>query len=163
MLLVDSTKTKSLALLLSGISIFLLAAHTACTPRSEVIGGHVDPGVNSTESPVQSPQPSPVPSSSGVSGAAVTFYRDVLPILRSNNGRRNYRCLVCHSSYSKAEIVAKPRIMDAIISSIETQYMPPDKNRILPEDLEVLKLWRRSGMQHGTVDQTPPLDGALNQ
>jgi hypothetical protein len=153
-----SNRSRCLAKVFGGVLALLAFGNTGCFPQTQV-AAHRD----GTAQPSQLPTPRPSPSTGPTdqvdgTARAVTFYQDVLPILRSNTTDRIYRCTVCHAPYNNPEMVAKPRVIDAIIDAIETQYMPPFQNRMRAEDLEVLKLWRRSGMQTG--NQASPESGS---
>lgn|GEM_PF-1792834 len=113
----------------------------------------------------QSNSPTPIPSngSNGQTGQngsagdgngtqlkAPTFYQDVLPIMKKSTPGQNYKCSVCHPNYMDPKIVSVPATASGIITSIESGRMPLNGDPVSAADLEILKTWRRSGMQIGT-------------
>ncbi len=139
--------------------LFALVLSTSCVQRQSLADveapATVDPGTNPTA------QPSPTPSGTQQPQRVVTFYQDILPLLKLNEPRRQYECLQCHSAYAQPEKVAKARVVDDIIKSVESGFMPMNEgDRMWPQDIELLKLWRRSGLQIGTPPQATPQTAA---
>ncbi len=141
------------------ISLALLSfVLVACQPRPVSLDTdqQVAPIVQQSQSPSpigQVEQNGQIGNNNGgntVGAKAPTFYQDVLTVLKKNTLGQNYKCLVCHALYSDPKIVSVPRTADDIINSIEAGRMPLNGDAVSASDLEVLKTWRRSGMQIGT-------------
>jgi hypothetical protein len=149
-----------LAQIMGGVlALFSIWMNVGCNPQPQRFDAELYPGVDSTPAPIlsQTPAPSTLTPAQNPTGSAVTFYKDILPLLNTNLPDRQYECTQCHASYADPAVVAKASLVDDIIASVESGFMPMNEGpRMRKEDIEVLKLWRRSGMQIGTQIQSRP-------
>jgi hypothetical protein len=130
-----------------------------CNPQPQQFDAEIYPATDATPTPRATPSPSDSVQDriQNASGNAVTFYKDILPLLTTNLPDRQYECTQCHASYGDPNGVAKARVVDDIIASVESGFMPMNEGpRMRKEEIEILKLWRRSGMQIGTPNNPSP-------
>jgi hypothetical protein len=89
----------------------------------------------------------------GGGGASLTaspdpaFNQDILPILSSSGGDRDYKCTNCHPLYNHYADVANPVEFAKILRSIKTRRMPLGPGRVTAADYALLKRWQATGFR----------------
>lgn len=102
-------------------------------------------GAAELESPEIKPSPTPTQSPS-LKPSAPTFEKDVLPILGASETQRIYRCTVCHATFNDYDVVAKPAVVQSMITSMENGRMPVNGDKVKAADLNVIRAWFAAGM-----------------
>jgi hypothetical protein len=82
---------------------------------------------------------------SAAKSAAVSFAKDVLPILKSRTEGKVYKCVICHPDYEKLDNVRKPDVIKDVIRSMEEGSMPIGGTQVAESDIALLKKWVKDG------------------
>jgi hypothetical protein len=75
------------------------------------------------------------------------FNQDILPILSSSGGERDYKCTNCHPLYNQYSEVANEAEFARILAQIKAKRMPLGPARVTPADYALLKRWRATGFK----------------
>lgn len=91
----------------------------------------------------------------GTAVRQVTFYKDLLPILTANSGKRTYKCTTCHAHMKEPEGLNSVSKIEETIDSMTKGRMPRSNARVTPAEIKLFDLWRLQGFQAGDPSDTP--------
>lgn len=132
---------------------FLVLVLTACAGQSQ-------PQVATEDT--SKCQPSGKSSGGGASYLAdpaiaqVTFYGDLLPILRSQSKDKVYKCTTCHAHYNKPDSMNNLDEINRVIESMENGRMPRGGDFVPKDKIEMFRIWQLQGFQLGDKDNPKP-------
>lgn len=76
----------------------------------------------------------------------LSFRMDILPMLSSNKTGRVFKCTTCHPAYTSPETLKLPGKIAAIIQEVQPEgRMPPNGDKFLPQDIQILLDWQNQG------------------
>ena len=84
-----------------------------------------------------------------VNANELTFYQDILPILKANVAGHSYKCTTCHAHYSEPEGLNSVLEINRITDSMESGRMPRSNNRVPKELIDVFRAWQKLGFRAG--------------
>ncbi len=84
-----------------------------------------------------------------VEAKQITFYQDVLPILKANTAGHSFKCTTCHAHYSEPEGLNSVPEINRIIDSMESGWMPRSSDRVPKELISVFRTWQKHGFRTG--------------
>lgn len=77
---------------------------------------------------------------------AVTFTKDILPLLSSVEAGRIFKCTVCHRGYTDYETLAKPETLGRILPRVlPGGNMPLNGDKMSSKDIQLLLDWQNLG------------------
>ena len=93
-----------------------------------------------------------------VAEEALTFQKDILPILSSAKTDEVYKCTFCHAGYSKEETFAEKSKIDNVIAQVEELKMPLNGDEMRKEQIALIKKWRDQKFPKQDVVVTKPIN-----
>jgi hypothetical protein len=84
-----------------------------------------------------------------VEAKQLTFYQDILPILKANTAGHSYKCTTCHAHYSEPDGLNSVPEINRIIDSMESGRMPLSSNRVPKKLIDVFRVWQKHGFRTG--------------
>lgn len=86
----------------------------------------------------------------------VTFYGDLLPILRSSTRGEAYKCATCHPDFLTPDGMNSIPKIEGIVGSMKNGRMPRGGDLVPPEKIKLFTTWQLQGFRPGVPGASTP-------
>ena len=86
----------------------------------------------------------------------VTFYKDILPILSSQQTGKVYKCTTCHAHYAKPEGLNNVPELNRVVESMRNGRMPRVGTRVPEDSIKLFSAWQIQGFPAGEPANLSP-------